>query len=544
MIAAAAVMLCSLCASSQVLGDVTGDGSVNVTDVNAAINIILGKTHATDYAGTADCNADGITDVSDVNIIINIILGKHVADVTMFTRVTSTDQLVAGKRYIIVCEDYDGAMGGKMPNYESYRALVTDGIALTGGSAIVSNGSGVSMFTLGGLTGSWTFYDGTYYLANTSASQLNSVESATSDNAMWTIAFDGDNAIITNKRNTNKTIYYQARYGDFNASASGASVQLYVEGSGDSPVITDNNVNANWHETSYNIPQSSANATASSATYDMAWRLEYPHISPDDNSTVVVHASSDYGISYSLELDKGQRANRWSCFTMHDGVPNNDVGRVTTTFSNETCVNPEYQVSHSEYTTGNYTVRSINLDGSNTYTFARGHICASEDRQSSEEQNRHTFITSNCHPQYQAHNAGLWSRMESRVQAWGYSSTFRDTLYVCKGATLIDVTLNGTTRSGTIPASEVKELYGVNITGSLVIPRYWYMAVLCLKNGCYHAMAYWTEQINSSCSSTTLSSCVITIDELEARTGIDFFCNLPDDIEEVVESTVETDFWE
>lgn len=620
-------MLCGICTMAQVRGDVTGEGTVDVSDINSVVNIILGKAHATDFPGNADCNGDGSVDVSDVNIIVNIILGKEVPPIptsTTFKRITSVDQLVAGKRYLIVCETYEGAMGGKMPGYENYRALVTDGITLSNGTATVEDDSSVSIFTLSGSSSSWTFYDGTYYLANTSGSQLNSVETVADNSANWTIGFNENNATITNKQNPSKTIYYQERYSDFNASASGTAVQLYVESSGDTPITTveapifspipdtysspqtvtmttatsgaaiyyttdgttpssnstrytepitvtttttfraiaildgissavttatftiiDNNANANWRETSYNIPESSANATSSSATYGMAWRLEYPHIRPDDNSTVVVHASDDgYGISYSLELDKTQRANRWTCFSMHDGTPDNNVGRVTSTFSPESCVEPAYQVSTTEYTTGNYTKSSINLDGSNMVTFSRGHICASEDRQSSEDQNRFTFITSNCHPQYQAHNAGLWSRMESRVQDWGYSSTFRDTIYVCKGATITDVKLNDTTTSGTIPASEVKALFGVDITGTLVIPRYWYMAILCLKNGQYHAMAYWTEQINSSCSSTTLSSCVISIDELEARTGIDFFCNLPDDIETVVESTVETNFWQ
>lgn len=625
MMVVAAVMLCSLCAVAQVRGDVTGDGTVDVSDVNTVVNIILGKAQAADFPGNADCNGDGIVDVSDVNIVVNIILGKDVPPIptsTTFKRITSADQLVAGKRYLIICETYEGAMGGKMPGYENYRALVSDGITLSNGTATVEDGSSVSIFALGGSSSSWTFYDGTYYLANSNSSQLNSVETVADNSAKWTISFNGNNATITNKKNTSKTIYYQPSYSDFNASASGTAVQLYVEDDGSSPITTvavptfspeagsyntpqtvtittatsgatiyyttdgstpsssstlytsaititatttiraiailngissdvatatftiiDNNVNANWRETSYNIPESSANATTSSATYGMAWRLEYPHIRPDNNSTVVVHASSDYGISYSLELDKAQRANRWSCFSMHDGTPNNNVGRVTSTFSPESCVEPAYQVSTSEYTNGHYTQSSINLDGKNMTTFSRGHICASEDRQSSEDQNLYTFITSNCHPQYQAHNAGLWSRMESQVQTWGYSSSFRDTMYVCKGATIANVTLNGTTSNGTISAEEVENLYGVEITGSLVIPRYWFMAILCFKNGQYHAMAYWTEQINSACSSTTPSSCMITIDELEARTGIDFFCNLPDDIESVVEATLENNFW-
>ncbi len=308
--------------------------------------------------------------------------------------------------------------------------------------------------------------------------------------------------------------------------------------------VVDNNANANWKETSYNIPESGVTATSSSATYSQAWRIEYPHISTSSNSMVVVHAQSGSGISLSLELDKSQRANRWACFTMHAGLPNNNVGRTTSTFHPDDYVPSAYQVNTNEYTKGNYTTSTTNLDGNNMVLFARGHICASEDRQTTEAQNFDTFITSNIHPQYQAHNAGLWQRMEAKVQSWGYSNSFRDTLYVCKGATIGNVTLNGSTTSGLIPKSEVQSKFGVNITGTLPIPRYWYMAVLRLKNGQYQAMAYWTEQINSSCNGTTLQSCMISIDELERRTGIDFFCNLPDDIEDEVEASVTTSIWQ
>ena len=35
----------------------------------------------------------------------------------------------------------------------------------------------------------------------------------------------------------------------------------------------------------------------------------------------------------------------------------------------------------------------------------------------------------------------------------------------------------------------------------------------------------------------------ITIDELEQRTGIDFFCNLPDQIEDAVEGSIDPTKW-
>ena len=468
-----------------------------------------------------------------------------VVTTTTFTRVTNINQLETGKRYIIVCESMNGAMGGAYNN--TFRALVTSGITLANGTATVEDNSNVVAFELGGTTGNYTLKVGNDYLSNpTSTTHLTTV-STLGNNEKWAIAFENNNAKIKNN-STSRFIYYYNAGGYFDAFTTGTPVQLYVEGT-----ITpaDNNANANWHESLYANSTDHDNFTTSRATYGMAWGLEYPHISTDANSIVVVHAStasSQYnyqgGISYSLELNKSLRANRWSCFTMHNGTPNNDVGRSTSSFNTDDCIETSYQVDTKEYTNGNYTANCTNLDGSNMTLFARGHICASEDRQSSTEQNKHTFLTSNIHPQYQAHNAGIWKKLESKVQDWGYSSSFRDTLYVCKGATITDnITLNGTTTTGIITNSEVYNQFGVNITGTITIPRYWYMAVLCLKNGQYHAMAFWSEQINSSCSSTTLQSCMISIDELERRTGIDFFCNLPDDIENTVEATVETSFW-
>ncbi len=56
-------------------GDVNGDGRVNVSDVSALINMILGLTTMDNYR--ADVNGDGRVNVSDVSALINIILGIH-----------------------------------------------------------------------------------------------------------------------------------------------------------------------------------------------------------------------------------------------------------------------------------------------------------------------------------------------------------------------------------------------------------------------------------------------------------------------------------
>ena len=58
------------------LGDINLDGTVDVTDVNILIAIILGRDSASNYDHRAYINDDDTIDVSDVNALVAIILGK------------------------------------------------------------------------------------------------------------------------------------------------------------------------------------------------------------------------------------------------------------------------------------------------------------------------------------------------------------------------------------------------------------------------------------------------------------------------------------
>ena len=57
-----------------VKGDVNGDREVNIADVNAVIDVILGGQDI--YEGRDDVNGDGEVNIADVNAIIDIILGS------------------------------------------------------------------------------------------------------------------------------------------------------------------------------------------------------------------------------------------------------------------------------------------------------------------------------------------------------------------------------------------------------------------------------------------------------------------------------------
>ncbi|MFZ2603749.1 MAG: dockerin type I repeat-containing protein, partial [Candidatus Omnitrophota bacterium] len=60
---------CGTCSNK---GDLTADNQVNIQDIQACVNHILGTQ---DWGSAADVNSDGAVNVLDVQAIVNIILG-------------------------------------------------------------------------------------------------------------------------------------------------------------------------------------------------------------------------------------------------------------------------------------------------------------------------------------------------------------------------------------------------------------------------------------------------------------------------------------
>ena len=67
-----------------------------------------------------------------------------------------------------------------------------------------------------------------------------------------------------------------------------------------------------------------------------------------------------------------------------------------------------------------------------------------------------------------------------------------------------------------------------------------FKALLIPKDNDYTAIAFL---MRNDCEDKTLKECACTVDELDALLGLNMFYNLPDDIEEGVESTVTWDDW-
>jgi endonuclease G len=137
----------------------------------------------------------------------------------------------------------------------------------------------------------------------------------------------------------------------------------------------------------------------------------------------------------------------------------------------------------------------------------------------SKDANEQTFYMTNMMPQGDLFNGKLWAAMEAFVRNWGKKCTGTDTLFVVKGGTIDkESQILCRTRNG------------------FIVPRYFFMALLSKRNGIYQAMGFRVEHINSDHSSDPLINYACNIRTLEEKTGIDFFCNLHDDLESTVET--------
>lgn len=248
-------------------------------------------------------------------------------------------------------------------------------------------------------------------------------------------------------------------------------------------------------------------------------RLEFPKVK-GRSSLVLVHeaqlaipnrnknTSYEYGINYSTEWDTGLKSQRWSCYQMYDNNSIQNVSRYVADTSKG-----EVQYPFNPLLGSNY---GFNSDPFYRSGYDHGHICPSQDRVSTRESNIQTFYLTNMQPQLHTFNAGVWEKMETWLRSMNKAS-FRDTLYVVKG--------------GTIDSSDkiIRRL-----SNGLIVPKYYFAAILCKKGSSYMAIGLWFE--HKSDDSRLSSPYIRNINELEQLTGIDFFCNLPDDIEKHIET--------
>ena len=150
--------------------------------------------------------------------------------------------------------------------------------------------------------------------------------------------------------------------------------------------------------------------------------------------------------------------------------------------------------------------------------FDRGHLVPAGDLKWSETAMRQSFLLTNVGPMHKALNEGGWAKLEEKVREW----TARDSaLLVFTGPVVSD--------SDTTLAS-----------GRVKVPSAYYKVIMapCVRPIRVIAFIY-----PNGHSGGRLQQYAVSVDEVERRTGLDFFPTLPAEEQQRLESPVNLDAW-
>ena len=151
--------------------------------------------------------------------------------------------------------------------------------------------------------------------------------------------------------------------------------------------------------------------------------------------------------------------------------------------------------------------------------WSKGHMCPAGDNKWDEQVMFETFSLTNVCPQNASLNSGLWNSIEMDCRKW--AKRFGDIYIVC----------------GPVFFRKEHETIGEN---KIVVPEAFFKVVLCFKGKpkAFGIIARNTE------GNKKRDLYYNTIDQVERITGYDFFCSLPDKLENEIEAAdVNMDDW-
>lgn len=144
--------------------------------------------------------------------------------------------------------------------------------------------------------------------------------------------------------------------------------------------------------------------------------------------------------------------------------------------------------------------------------YSRGHMAPAADMKWSEQAMNESFYLTNICPQSAALNTSMWNRVEEKSRALARQGA---TLYICCGPI-------------------VEGSYKTIGKNKVAVPSSYFKVILKKKGDTWSGIGFIFP--NSECKGGMFDYAK-SIDEVEKITGIDFFYNLPDNIENQVEAS-------
>ena len=151
--------------------------------------------------------------------------------------------------------------------------------------------------------------------------------------------------------------------------------------------------------------------------------------------------------------------------------------------------------------------------------YDRGHMAPAADMKWSEQAMRESFYMTNICPQLHNLNAGDWKDLEEMARSWAQQY---GNIYIACG-----------------PIVEA-EYPTIGKTHTIAVPAAFYKVFLRQTNKGWTSIGFI---MPNQAGNRPLMTYMLTVDEVEAQTGMDFFYNLPDSIEAQVESDYNISDW-
>jgi endonuclease G len=152
--------------------------------------------------------------------------------------------------------------------------------------------------------------------------------------------------------------------------------------------------------------------------------------------------------------------------------------------------------------------------------YDRGHLCPAGDMAFNENAMSETFFMSNMSPQIPACNRGIWKELEEQVRDW---TKINGHLYVVTG-----------------PVLALRSLKKIGKQNKINVPKMYYKVLLDYSETNPKAIGFL---VPNAASNEPLENFAKTVDEVESLTGLDFFPDLPNNIENKLESSYDIKKW-
>ncbi len=212
----------------------------------------------------------------------------------------------------------------------------------------------------------------------------------------------------------------------------------------------------------------------------------------------VIHIYSGFSFLYN---EKHKQAS-WVAYELTKEEAISSVARRLTTFKEDPGI-VTGQSKQSDYYKSGYD---------------RGHLAPAADMRYSEQSMIESFYYSNISPQNPSFNRGIWAQLEETVRNWAIEN---ESIFIVTGPVLS------------------KEYYQF-IGNKVSVPDFFFKVILDFTEPDKKAIGFIIPNSNHA---EILRYYIHTIDEVEIETGLDFFPVLEDDLECILEATVNPDFW-